>query len=247
MHLKVLQNDIGLTLNEAKIYYAILKQNPATIEQITKETKVHRRNIYDVLDRLLDKGLVSKVFKNESSQYIPVNPVKLSEVLSQKQNRFDKFLPELIKVFEAQKIEETAYIYKGIQGFKNYLNEILKSKNFYSIGAKGEWFDPVIADFMQDFWQKKKEYNINSMLLFDNSAKSIPQIAATHNPSSYKFLKPEFDTDSVIDIFDDHIVIFSNAKPCKIDENITIFVIKNPLIAKSFIVWFKIIWNSHQN
>jgi len=40
----------GLTKNESRVYITLLRLGSATVVAITKESKVHRVNVYDVLE-----------------------------------------------------------------------------------------------------------------------------------------------------------------------------------------------------
>ena len=43
---------LGLVKNEARIYEALLKEGESSVGEIAVKSKVHRRNVYDTLNRL---------------------------------------------------------------------------------------------------------------------------------------------------------------------------------------------------
>ena len=51
--------EAGLTVNEAKVYIALLERGSSAVNDITKASGVHRVNVYDVIERLQTKGLIS--------------------------------------------------------------------------------------------------------------------------------------------------------------------------------------------
>ena len=53
---------IGLTDGESKVYVALLQLQTATKSAIVKESSVSSSKVYEILDRLLAKGLVSTFF-----------------------------------------------------------------------------------------------------------------------------------------------------------------------------------------
>jgi sugar-specific transcriptional regulator TrmB len=59
---------LGLTEGEAKVYLALLKLGSSTVGPIVKKSKVAYSNIYEVLERLISKGLVSFI-KKEKTKY----------------------------------------------------------------------------------------------------------------------------------------------------------------------------------
>ena len=66
--------DMGLSENEAKTYLALLRMGPSNASGIVQKTNIHRINIYDILNRLQDKGLVSYVFNGKRKQYEASSP-----------------------------------------------------------------------------------------------------------------------------------------------------------------------------
>ena len=44
--------EVGLSLNESKIYETLLQLGEASVQTISLKSKVHRRNVYDSLNKL---------------------------------------------------------------------------------------------------------------------------------------------------------------------------------------------------
>ena len=58
-------NELGLEERETKIYLLLLKEGDSSALQIARKVKIDRTTIYDVLERLISKGLVSTYTKNQ--------------------------------------------------------------------------------------------------------------------------------------------------------------------------------------
>lgn len=141
-----LLREIGLSLNEARVYEALLHTGEASVQTISLKSKVHRRNVYDSLNKLMEKGLASEVFVKGEKNFKAINPRRLLELLKEKEGKLGKFLPEMQAKYEALEEKEEAYLYRGIEGFKNYLQDILKAREtVYFIGAKAFWLDPRLS------------------------------------------------------------------------------------------------------
>ena len=52
---------LGLNQNEAKVYLSLLKFGKSDAHQIIKDTKFHKSIVYDNLDKLINKGLVTYI------------------------------------------------------------------------------------------------------------------------------------------------------------------------------------------
>lgn len=237
-------NELGLSINEAKIYETLLKEGECTVSIISNRSKIHRRNIYDSMDRLIEKGLVFQVICKGENLYKPVEPNKLMELVDEKRTRLEKIMPDLMAEYASTPQLEASYIYKGIEGFKNYLRDILTTQeDAYFIGAKGAWFDPRLKTFLDRFLIDAKKRGIKYQHLFDYEVKdNIPFVPeAVGKP--YKFLPKKYSTPSMIDIFGDHVVSFTGAGLAKISDDITIFVIISRPMATSYKTWFKFMWD----
>jgi len=62
MHRQILE-EIGLSPNEAKIYETLLSSGEVGVSDISLKANVHRRNVYDALNRLVEKGLVYRILQ----------------------------------------------------------------------------------------------------------------------------------------------------------------------------------------
>jgi sugar-specific transcriptional regulator TrmB len=70
---------IGFTEYEAKVYLAMLRDNPATGYQLSKDSGVPRSMVYEALKRLHDKGAALETVEGRSTLYQPLPPDILLE------------------------------------------------------------------------------------------------------------------------------------------------------------------------
>src|SRR3989338_6704635 len=94
--------NIGLSGNEADIYLALLELGPSLVSRIVEKTGINRTNIYDRLSRLIDRGLVAYVIKNNRKCFYSAEPKRLIRYLEEKEEQIKKekqdverILPEL--------------------------------------------------------------------------------------------------------------------------------------------------------
>ena len=242
VNLELLQ-ELGLSKNEAKIYEALITYGGSGVSTISLRSKVHRRNAYDSIHRLIEKGLVYEVFSEGETVYEAVDPGKLMEFVKERERRLEGALPSLLSMFREHRAPQRAYIYKGPEGVKNYLREMLKvGEDIYCLAAKGAWFDPRIEKFTGWFLEEAKKKGIRYHHIFDAEVEEhllkVPR--AVGKP--YKFLPKEYSTISTMDIFGDRVVTFTGLHLGKLDDDLTIFVMVSPELAESYRTWWKMIW-----
>jgi len=76
---------LGFSNNEAKVYLALVTLGSGTTSDITKESGVHRVNVYEIIDKLANKGLVSSLKKATKSIYSVGDPKNLLRFIEQKE------------------------------------------------------------------------------------------------------------------------------------------------------------------
>jgi sugar-specific transcriptional regulator TrmB len=146
INLSLLRN-IGLTESESKVYIALLEIGDfCTKGPILKRAKIAPSKVYHVLDKLMDKGLVSTITKNNTKHFAAASPSRIRDYIDTKKRELEeeektakKLLPQLDKMFKAAKEQATAEIFMGWQGmetvYSNFLHETRKGETIRVLGA----------------------------------------------------------------------------------------------------------------
>ena len=235
---------LGLSKNEAKIYETLIRQSESTVGQIAKNSRIHRRNVYDALDRLVEKGLVFEIMEHRESRYQGVEPKKLLEFLEEKHAALNNVLPQLTLLFEGVPREQRVCIYRGVEGWKNYMRDIIRvGEDFYCIGAKGAWMDQRVMNFFPRFTKEANKKKIDFYHLFDHEVKKDGHDILQHVGKNFKFLPEGYSTPSSIDVFGPHVNILSNIRVGGMDQEFWFTVIVNQQIADAFRTWFRFIYD----
>lgn len=241
-----LSDSLGISPNEAKIYESLLETGEQSISQIAIHAKIHRRNAYDAIHRLLDKGLVFQIIDPRENKYQAVEPEKLTELLSERETELAQLLPKLQQLYHKQNIPEVAYIYRGLEGQKNIFREILRvNQDSYFLGAKGGWYDPSITAARQAFFKQANKQKIKFIQLFDfETIKKLPNFPKHFEGElQYKVLPKEYSTNSAINIFGDYVVTYTGLPTGIVPPSTIFFVLKSHDLAESYRKWFWYMWD----
>ena len=236
---------IGLSPNEAKIYEALVHIGKSSVSQISKKSNIHRRNVYDSLNRLLEKGLIFQIFQAGENIYGAVNPDKLLEIVHEKEMEIEKIMPTLKMAYNQKPTEEVAFIYKGLEGYKNYMRDLVRvGESVDFLGAKALWFTPKIpSHFLEDFKKEMKKKKVKYRTIFDHRVKEQMPDVIKKVGGEFKIMPKKYSTPGVCDIFGDYVVTFNSVDVGNFGEDGTIFVMKNKELAENYRIWFQFIWD----
>lgn len=237
--------DLGLSPNEAKIYESLVEKGESSISDIATSSQTHRRNTYDAIKRLIEKGLVFEIFSSGGNQYNAVEPDKLMELLAEKEKRLQTVMPQLKKKFHQRLAPEEAYIYRGLEGQKNIFRDVLRvGQDSYFIGAKGGWYDPRLETARKAFFTETKRRKIKFIQLFDHEIKLEKDFPKYFEGQlEYRFLPKKYSTPSAIHIFGDYVITYTGMSIKKLDDNVVFFVIRSRNLAESYRKWFWYMWD----
>ena len=102
--------ELGLTNGEAKVYLSLLKLGYSKVGSIVKDCRVSYSKVYDVLERLILKGLVSYVLIGNIKHFNAVEPYRLQDYIQKKEEKIklqkdkvSKIIPDLVSIVNKKK------------------------------------------------------------------------------------------------------------------------------------------------
>ncbi|PIN81874.1 hypothetical protein COV11_00780 [Candidatus Woesearchaeota archaeon CG10_big_fil_rev_8_21_14_0_10_30_7] len=130
---------LGLEEQEVKTYLALLDLGESTATKLAERTGLGRVHMYQIVNRLIEKGLASYIVKNNVKYFSASDPEILLKDIQQKTQNLQKILPEL-KMRQKRFVPETKVeIYRGREGINTIFKMVLKDeKPYYIIGGAEE-------------------------------------------------------------------------------------------------------------
>lgn len=227
--------EVGLTTNECKVYIAMLKLKSALAGEITESSGVHRRNVYDALERLIQKGLVSYVYGRKRKYFKAEPPENLLKILSVKKQMLSDELPTLNKIFLEHKPEVNVRVYSGKQGLKTVFEEQLNSKTEILIYGKSIRDLPELKYYFPQHRRKRLKQKIKVRAIFDEGAKK--KNVAKLPLAKIKYLHDELVGPVSTNIYDGKVVFM-----LALDVP-TVVVIENKEFYHSYRKYFELLWD----
>lgn len=234
---------LGFTQNEAKVYLALVKYQRSDANTLIKETKLHKKLVYENTEKLIDKGLVGfvieknrKIFGITSTNFlVELFENKIKEELKKKQEA-EKIASELDKVVKATKIKQEAIIYRGKQGIRTFYLELLEQKKDYVVfGAPEKSIKVMDEIFWRNFNIKRINKKISARLLFNESIRKYGD-SLKDNYTEVRYFDKEFEPLTETNIQSDRvgIIVWS-------DEPF-LFLIIDKEVAKNYKEYFERMW-----
>lgn len=125
----------GLTRGEAKVYLSLLGIGASTTGPILKKSGVASSNIYEILQRLIEKGLISYIVKSKTKYFraFPSSNIKdylrkKKEEINEQEKLLEEILPKINELSEKTKKEETE-MFIGKKGLRTAYEKFLSEMN----------------------------------------------------------------------------------------------------------------------
>ncbi len=226
--------DLGLSPKEVDVYLALLTLESATIFEIKNKAKVSRMSIYEILQKLLDKGLISFVTKDNKKHYQAANPERLRELIKEKEETLETLLPELLSKYKESKSKTNIAVFVGKEGMKTITNNILKvGKPIYVIDGDGKIFE-FLKYYIPQFIEKRAKLGISAKVIYCEAFRKNKFKAPL---TEVRYISDEYNSPTSITIYEDNVnfLIFS--------ENPIAIHIQSREIAKSYLDYFNLMWS----
>jgi sugar-specific transcriptional regulator TrmB len=112
----------GLTDKEASIYNSLTGRVESTAYQLAQSTKIPKTTIYEILDRLINLGLVSSNRKNGVKYFVAESPNRLTKILEEKMLITKELIPLLLSA-PRKGATPTVKLYLGSSGKNKVLED----------------------------------------------------------------------------------------------------------------------------
>jgi len=119
---------LGLTEHEVAVYLAALELGEANIQEISRKSGVKRTSIYNFIDTLKQRQLLSEVKKGKRKLYAAVSPHHLVDEQKSKVVSMERLIPQLLAIQNSVMSKPRVSFYEGIEGIKEIHRMTLREK-----------------------------------------------------------------------------------------------------------------------
>ena len=227
---------VGLHKNEIIIYLDLIKVGNSSAHDIAKRTKIHRPNVYDTLEKLIKKGIVTQSIKEGRKVFYPIQPKNLILYLKQKEYDLQKIIPEIEKIHNKPSEKRRVTMSEGIRSFRIILNNLLEKNNDIFVYGIPRDVPDVIGGFINDFHERRIAKGISMKHIYNKDAEKRIHYLNNMDYTEARFLPSSFNT-TITTLICGNIVLLNFW-----EEPIFTIMIENQAVAEAYKKYFDLIW-----
>lgn len=210
--------DLGFGDKEASVYLALLELGPSTTAEISRKAGINRTTGYDILESLINDGLVSPLGKTKIQKFVAENPDKMIVFLENKIKQGEEklkqaynLLPELFSVYNTDEKPKVKY-YEGVNGMKEAFEDTLTSSEEILAYATGDdAIKSVGNEYVEEYINKRVAKNIKIRVICPDNLESLTMVNKNREQLRESTIVPEnkFHFSVETDIYDNKVLSIS--------------------------------------
>jgi len=233
---------LGFSGNEADVYLAMIDLGETGAGEIIKRTSLHRNIVYETLDKLVAKKLVTKVVKKKVAQFLLTDPKRILDEQKSKMELAQKLVPSLMA---QANVKQEIVIYEGLEGFQNFnLTNIDRMKDgtvLYVLGAVGDKWYELMGEKYHKYEKTRLKKKVWFKMVEYHKSKIDNEIAKAGKYYDIRVIPLQLETPANVLIWDDYIALQTLVEPYSVIQ------IKNAALAKAYLNYFNLLWNQGKN
>ncbi len=234
---KEILRDLGMTQNEVEIYLTLLGSGEMSVNEIASKSGLHRQVCYDALDRLLEKGFVSYILKNNKKFFRPLEPEKILDYLDEKKEEVSSVLPQLDAMLKKGREETQVEVIKGRMVLRTIYSDIFRTlketkEDLHAMGIEETKFLEFDEIAIKQHISRLRRNKLKEKLLSKESATTFfegPQ-------SEYRLIPDHLFNPNPTHVYGDKVAIIIWGHPTYG------IIIKNKEVADANRKYFEMLW-----
>ncbi len=189
-NIKEVLKNLGFEDREIKIYFTLIVEQNLTALQISKKTEIDRTTIYDILERLMNKGIASSFIKNKTKHFKVLTPQKLLIFFREKYSSLKSILPTLNQISNKSKEIVKCELFQGKGGLKSLIRDFVSTNvDYKTIGIRKE-YEEILGFLTEQSVLKLNKMKIKETAIIEKGAEFIPLENGVYRYIDKKWLPP---------------------------------------------------------
>ena len=217
-----LLSELDFSDKESLVYLALLEIGSGKAQDIAKKTRLNRTTVYDILEALLQRGLVSKYKKGSATFFHALEPRQLltyldrekeeqSKKIEQQKRKVTELLPQFISLQNIFSTKPKVQFFEGEKGMREAYEDTLTSEGIILAYANVETMHEGLPNFFPEYYTRRAKKQIFIRAIIPRNTLSIER--SRYNQEEMRdtrFLPNEMMTFSPeVNIYNDKLLIAS--------------------------------------
>lgn len=240
----------GLTAGESKVYLALIELNSSSVGAIIQKSGVSASKVYEILNKLIKKGIVSYITDEGKKIYTAQDPGKLIDFLKEQEKKIEEskiainsIIPELRFKKSEKPFEPTVQVFEGRKGFmsiyETILNELEDGGKFYTYTNLAVTLE--FENYFRRFNELRQKKKVTMYIVYQKSCWNLKkEKQEERSKRAYYFPKVCMNEDLI------PTTIAINSKACLITmvtDKIVAVLIRNKAMIEGYKKYFKYVWS----
>lgn len=242
MNIRDKMEELGISRKASKVYLTLLKMGSGTVMDIAYKSDINRCTVYDLLESLSKRKLVTHAYKGKKRIFVAQSPESLNYSVQQQQSIVNDILPELNKYFEQANTQKQRMEYhEGLEGIVYANDQILETteKEYFYFGSVKEMTDIIGHYYLEDYVAKRVKKGIwsNAIRVKEKETDLAFMQSGKKNLRRVRFFPKKIDENvAALYITDSKVIVISS-----INEGFGLIIDSPELNVLMRMVW-KMLW-----
>jgi len=233
---------LGLNGRQAGVYLELLRLGSATAIELSHNTGYKHPTVYDVLEVLKHRGLISEVLSSGRKVFVAEPPEKLQEDLDERRNALAAMLPSLKEIYSARGQQPVLRYYHGESAFQEIDRQLLnvRNKEYFYFGSIQEIMKITGAKYQEEYTKERVKRGIRSYALRIRSGETDDSFMRSGKKllREVRYLPMEIEQDfASLYLYDNTVAIVSG-----LQENYAVTIESRELFRLLKTIW-QCVWN----
>jgi len=186
--------EVGFTEREIKVYFALTELGQSTAGPIAAKAKLSHTKVYETLQRLINKGLITYTIISKTKHFQTGNPREILNILDERKQKMIAEVEELeIKSKFAKEKQETV-IHEGHKALRALFNRITddlkKGDYYYSFALKQDYKDGAAPIFFTNIHRKLADKKVTDKSIANEEVRKDIEKAYKDNKNiQFRYIK----------------------------------------------------------
>ena len=232
---------LGLKESEVSTYLSVLEQGQSTILAISKATNIKRGTVYEITNRLIDRGFLKVTFSEKKRYFIAEDPRILTSKYREYTDALMLQLPQLLALQNAKENKPKITFYEGEDEVMQIYEDTLRTgQPIFSYTSVLDIYNLLSTENIEGYIKARvaKKIPVKIIALDSHAARLWSERGEKEFREIRLIPKEQYDFSADVEIYDNKVAIVS------FKEDVFGIMIESEQISQMMRSAFNLMWQA---